>query len=139
VDPRPYLNSDRAGCLLLFDALGIPGREAFERFLDSTAHFTVLEHDGVIAGCGGFTIDADSKAATLVWGMIRNDLRRLGLGRFLLMYRLRQITQSGLDIAFVHLTAPAGMAGFYEKQGFKRQPSTSGETVELVMKMKVCP
>ena len=92
MEPRPYLSSsDRAGCLALFDGDQPAEREAFARFLDDCgpSTFTVLEHDGGLVGCGGWTIGTDG-AAELVWGTIRRDMRRLGLGRFLLLYRLAQ-------------------------------------------------
>lgn len=140
MEPRPYsLSSDRATCLSLFDGGGAAERQQLEGFLDHSepAKFTVLEHDGAVVGCGGWVIDEDG-AAQLVWGVIRHDLRRMGLGRFLVMYRLRQITQSRQDIALVRASVPAEAVGFYEKQGFKRQVGGGGDRIELVMKLKVC-
>ncbi|HEY3835904.1 MAG TPA: GNAT family N-acetyltransferase [Bryobacteraceae bacterium] len=140
MDPRPYSStSDRSACLALLIGGKSAEHDEFARFLDDCdpAAATVLEHDGKIAGFGGWVIDEDG-AAELVRAVIRSDLRRMGLGRFLVMYRLRQITQSGREIAFVRARVPAEAAGFYEKQGFKRQPGGMGGSVELVMKMKVC-
>ncbi len=64
----------------------------------------------------------------------------MGLGRFLLLYRLREISKStaagGISIA--HLTAAHNDVAFYQKQGFKPSGSTDAEHVDLVMKLTVC-
>ena len=51
--------------------------------------YFVMEHEGSIAGCGGYFITGESAVARLVWGMVRRELQRHGLGRFLLLFRLR--------------------------------------------------
>jgi len=61
------------------------------------------------------------------------------LGRYLLLFRLREITKAG-GIQMVHLDAPQHSAQFYEKQGFKVTGIASGlDRVEMVMKLAVCP
>ena len=52
------------------------------------AHFVVIEHEGTVIGCGGYTSDGE-----LVLGTIRPDLRGQGLGRFLLLARSSGVTQ----------------------------------------------
>ena len=132
MDPRPYQPCDRDACLALADA---PTPE-FAAFLGNPANCTVLEHDGRVVGCGGFLISGNS--AILIHGVIHRDFRRMGLGRFLLLYRLRQISQSA---EFARVSCPPQFAPFYEKQGFRSQTDCrTGQTlVELVMKLKVCP
>jgi N-acetylglutamate synthase-like GNAT family acetyltransferase len=139
LEPRPYHPSDRDACLAVLDSNALPERAEFERFLDTSdgSNFTVLEHEGAIAGCGGFTIR--DGAATLLHGMIRSDVQRMGLGRFLLMYRLRQISKSGAAVQFVRAAVPPKWAPFYQKQGFKLRQPASGGTIELIMKLTVCP
>lgn len=139
VEPRPYQASDRDACLAVFDSSTLAGgRDEFEHFLDSgdAANYTVLDHEGSIAGCGGFTVE--NGVATLRHGMIRRDMRKMGLGRFLLMYRLRQITKSGFPVEFVKGRTTVQAASFFEKQGFKVQGTHDG-IVELLMKLTVCP
>jgi GNAT superfamily N-acetyltransferase len=138
VEPRPYQASDRDACLAVFDSTAVDGRDEFEHFLDSgyAANCTVLDHDGSILGCGGFSIE--NGVATLKHGMIRRDMRKMGLGRFLLMYRLRQITNSGTPVQFAKGRTTAQSAPFFEKQGFKVQRSHDG-VVDLLMKLTVCP
>ena len=139
MEPRAYTPPDRSGCLTVFDSNALEGRNGFEQFLDrGPANFTVLEHEGGIVGCGGYMIDARARSATLHHGMIRKDVQRMGLGRFLLLYRLRQITQSGLDIQHARLDTKPTAAGFYVKQGFKPFSPARESVVELVMKLTVC-
>lgn len=134
VEPRAYQPSDHAACLAIFDSNNpAAGRAEFEQFLDSQpANYTVLEHEGAILGCGGYGTGTDG-AATLHHGMIRRDSQRQGLGRFLLLYRLRQISRS--NVSFVRLCAPPETAPFYLKQGFK----PAGAAGSFVMKLTVCP
>jgi GNAT superfamily N-acetyltransferase len=134
VEPRPYRSADREACLAVFDSNApAGGREEFERFLEEGLDCTVLEHEGSIVGCGGFVIEGET--ARLVHGMIRRDMQRLGLGRFLLMYRLRQIAKAASPVKFVRVTVDAKWARFYEKQGFKPGPGGG----DLMMKLTVCP
>lgn len=92
--------------------------------------FFVLEHDGEIVGSGGYRVTGD--VGELLEGTIRPDLRRKGLGRFLLLYRLRQME----GVALVTVTTAAEHAGFYESQGFR--VAEAGEPTRLVKKMNVC-
>jgi len=140
MDIRPYNPADRHACLTIFDLTECRSpatREEFERFLEHpSGPYFVMEHDGSIIGCGGYTSGAAPGVASLVWGMIRDDVRGQGLGRFLLMYRLREIAREP-TIERVVVEVPAGMAGFFEHQGFK--PTVRREDrVELVKRLAVC-
>ena len=143
MDIRLYQEGDRPACLQVFDSLAPhlvdPNlRPAFEKFLDDPAGvYFVLEHDEAIAGCGGFALSSDRNTATLLWGMVRNDCRRLGLGRFLLLYRIREIGKAG-EPQMVRVEVPPQSAPFYERQGFRVQ-SAGKEWVELIKKLTVCP
>jgi len=123
----------------VFDSNALADREAFENYLDTgdPSFITVLEHEGTIVGCGGFSIEAGT--ATMHHGMIRRDVQRMGLGRFLLMYRLRKISKFGVPVQFARVTVDPKWAPFYGKQGFKSasQPA-GGATIELAMKLTVC-
>lgn len=129
MDIRPYIASDRNACLSIFDSNFEAGqRPEFERFLDRReGPYFVMEHEGAIVGCGGYL------GANLVRGMIRRDFQRLGLGRFLLMYRLRKLE----GIQMVRLETPRSAVPFFEKQGF-RVVSDCSDGVEMVKKMNVC-
>lgn len=129
MDIRPYVPADREGCLAVCSSA------SFAAFLEyPEGPFFVMEHDGAVAGCGGFTISGDT--ARLHWGMIREDQRSQGLGRFLLMYRLREIGKAG-DVQRVLAEVPSLYASFFEKQGFKLARVTQ-DTVEMVKKLAVC-
>ena len=124
MDVRPYLSSDRDGCIAVFDSnspdfFESEERRAFENFLDRlNGSYFVMEHDGAVAGCGGYLITEERTVARLVWGMVRRELQRQGLGRFLLLFRLREITKAGA-VERVRLDAPQHSAAFFQRQGFK--------------------
>jgi N-acetylglutamate synthase-like GNAT family acetyltransferase len=90
----------------------------------------VLEHEGAIVGCGGYALSPPS--ARLVGISIRPDARRQGLGRYLLMYCLREIGKAG-GIDVVTVEAPPESAGFLESQGFRPAGSAT-----YIKKLTVC-
>jgi N-acetylglutamate synthase-like GNAT family acetyltransferase len=102
----------------------------------------VIEHEGSVAGCGGY-VSEDKSMASLVWGMVRSDLHRLGLGRFLLLFRLRRISQT-MSVPIVRVGTSQHTMAFFEKQGFKavsveKDGFAPGiDRVEMVMKLAVC-
>jgi ribosomal protein S18 acetylase RimI-like enzyme len=144
VELRPYLSADRDSCLAVFDS-NAPGffdpcaRGEFEEFLDRrNCSYFAMEHEGAIVGCGGYAIERQKALARLVWGMVRSDSHKLGLGRYLLLFRLREITKAG-GVQTVHLETPRHSALFYEKQGFKIIGIGKDDRVEMTMKLVVCP
>jgi N-acetylglutamate synthase-like GNAT family acetyltransferase len=142
MDLRRYQTSDREGCLAVFDSNSpdfahARERAAFAAFLDNPpGPYFVLDHDGVIAGCGGYAFE-NPDLASLCWILVRRDLHRNGLGRLLVFSALRKITQDG-DPMMVRLRATPLTAAFFEKQGF-RAVETTGDGVEMSKKLKVCP
>jgi [ribosomal protein S18]-alanine N-acetyltransferase len=150
VDTRLCEPSDRVACLDVFDSLtpallDSTARPLFESWLDSAVGmYFVMEHEKLIVGCGGFSFSPDQNIATLRWGMIRSNYQKMGLGRFLLMYRIREIGRT--DTASLVLAHPPRQsANFYEKQGFRvngieREGCTPGiDCVEMIKKLTVCP
>ena len=150
MDIRPYLPSDRQACLAVFDS-NTPDffesheRSGLEEFLSSpNCSYFVMEHEGSIAGCGGYSISEEKALARLVWGMVRRDWHRQGLGRLLLLFRLREITKAG-GVQMVRLDTSQHAAPFFERQGFKvtsvaKDGYSAGlDRVELTMKLSVCP
>ncbi len=128
MDIRAYVATDREGCLAVCDSIG-GDHGAFAKALGEIRFF-VAEHDGAIIGCGGFAIDGAT--ARLLHGMVHRDWQRQGLGRFLLFYRLREISKAA-EVAFVTAAPPEDAAGFYEKQGFRRENGV------MIKKLTVCP
>ncbi len=150
MDLRPYLPSDRSACLALFDS-NVPEffdpaeRAGFESFLDRPdCRYLAMEHDGAIVGCGGYALDTEAGLASLVWGMVRRDSHKLGLGRFLLLFRLREIGKAG-GIRMVRLDTSQHAAPFFRKQGFKDTGMVANgyapgfDRIEMAMKLVVCP
>ena len=137
MDMRRYEPDDRASCLGVFDSLApalldAAARPGFEAWLDrNEGPFFVMEHDEIVVGCGGYSLSPDQSTATLRWGMIRADAQKMGLGRFLLMYRIREIGRAG-TVGVVSAHPPQASAGFFEKQGFR------SNGVDLVRKLTVC-
>jgi N-acetylglutamate synthase-like GNAT family acetyltransferase len=135
MDPRPYTQADQPHCLEICDPTE---RKSFEDFLATNpANYFVLEHNQQILGAGGYVLSGNATQANLVWGMIRKDLRGQGLGRFLLMYRLREIGKTN-TVQTVRVSTTQPTAPFFEKQGFKIA-SVNQDRVELIKKLTVCP
>jgi N-acetylglutamate synthase-like GNAT family acetyltransferase len=139
---RPYVSADREACLQVFDSnvpafLNAASRVDFETFLDHPpGPYFVMEHDGRVLGCGGYKVTPESGHGELVWGMIRNDAQRLGLGRLLLMFRLREVGKVG-GIHSVRAETSRQAARFFEGQGFKMAGAVENR-VEMVKKLTVC-
>ena len=144
MDARRYDPSDREDCLGVFDSLTPPppefvNRPGFEAWLDdNAARNFVLEHDESLVGCGGYSLSPDGSVAVLRWGMVRADCQKMGVGRFLLMYRIREIGKHS-EAQTVLVQVPRNAVGFYEKQGFRRNGGdTALEWQEMVKKLAVC-
>jgi N-acetylglutamate synthase-like GNAT family acetyltransferase len=143
MDVRPYQPSDRPACLAVFHSL-IPALldpatlPLFEAWLEKPAGpYFVMEHEDSVVGCGGYSFSPDETAATLQWGMVHRNSQKQGLGRFLLLYRIREIGKAGTaSLVFAHPPRPS--AGFFEKQGC-RVNAPGPDRVELIKKLTVCP
>ena len=137
MDIRPYSPADRDACLEIFNSnLPLAGRPLFEAFLDGALPpFFVAEHDSKIVACGGFEINGET--ARLQWGMVHSKWQRQGLGRFLLFYRLREITRNA-SVQMVNLECPRQAVPFFASQGF-REVSGDGNEAVMVKRLAVCP
>ena len=149
MDVRAYELTDREACIAVFDS-NLPDffqpheRGRFEIFLGApTCPYFVMELEGKIVGCGGYSLSDQEAVARLVWGMVQREWHKQGLGRFLLMFRLREITKSG-GVETVSLDTSQHSAPFFERQGFKvmsvdRDGIGPGlDRVAMVMRLKVC-
>ncbi len=130
---RKYAMEDREGCLGIFDScFPTETRAAFIAIIDGSAEsFCVAEHDGEIVGCGGYSIHGE--AARLHWGMVGRKWQRQGVGRFLLFYRMREITKNA-SVQVVGLRAPLEAVPFFLKQGFRE----AGPEGEMIKRLVVC-
>lgn len=131
---RDYKTGDRDTCLSLFDS-NIPKyfhadeRSIFSDCLESADFLPprlraagapegcmyVAEEDGTIVGCGGWFLDGD--VAVLSWGIVRQSLHRKGIGRFLLLERLKVIQLDGRAKSVRVRTTPS-VQGFFERASF---------------------
>lgn len=147
MDLRAYTPADRDACLAIFDSNAArffqPGdRREYEEFLHQVDAYFVMEHDSAILGCGGYRIS--DGIARLTWGMVHGDWHRRGLGRLLLLYRLREISKIGAA-PLVELTTSQFTAPFFERQGFKRMQiikdgyAAGVDRLHMAMKLTVCP
>ena len=148
MDLRAYCPADREACLEVFDSntprfFDRSERAGFESFLAAPmCSYFAMEHEGAIVACGGYGIEEDGKTASLVWGMVRADLHRRGLGRFMLLFRLREIGKTRVEL--VRVATSQHTAVFFQKQGFKaisvqKDGYAPGiDKIEMVMKLAVC-
>lgn len=97
----------------------------FIAFLDSDIedNYYVVEKEGEIVACGGIFLTDDGQEAGLSWGMVRSDLHRTGIGRFLTEYRIDLLKKVYPGKVYKVDTSQYS-AGFYVKRGF--------ETIEVI-------
>ncbi len=149
MDILPYQPEHLNACLQVFDSntprfFAPAERDRFEAFLQQpNCPYSVMEHESAVVGCGGYFVNAQQGEARLVWGMVHANFHGLGLGRFLLMARLREIGKLG-EIPMVSLETSSASAPFFEKQGFKMIRTTPDgigpglDRVEMVKRLTVC-
>ncbi|GAA0477237.1 GNAT family N-acetyltransferase [Parasphingorhabdus litoris] len=144
---RPYAVTDKAACLALFDS-NVPRyfdaseRPGFVTFLNEPGgDYFVIEQDGTICGCGGFS-RAERGQACFTWGMVDNARHGSGLGRLLAEYRLRAIEASGVFEEAELFTTPQ-IAPFFAKFGFEKQGvekdgfAPGMDKVQMIKKLKI--
>ena len=120
---EPYSSNHRSACVAIFES-NIPEfvtkreRGPFSSFIDKRAcpYFVVKTAQDVIAACGGY--DAQPGEARLCWGLVRQDLHRRGIGRFLLRSRLVRIYDACGDTV-VRMDTCQLTCAFFELFGFR--------------------
>jgi GNAT superfamily N-acetyltransferase len=121
---REYRESDRPAVLAAFRSnvpLHFPASE--EAWLVSALDepdgpFFVIEDDGEVVGFGGYELSEFYNLGTLVFGLLRADRHRTGLGRMLLAHRLLAMAASPQRPRYVTIDTHPHVAGFYERHGF---------------------
>jgi len=121
---RPYTSGDKDACIEIFMSntprfFGIEEVVEFRQFLETLpcAYFVATQNDEVVA-CGGHGYHEKKQAVVLAWGMVRADLHKHGLGKFMLVERLKQIYKD-FGEAFVQIDTSQHSKGFFEKYGFE--------------------
>jgi N-acetylglutamate synthase-like GNAT family acetyltransferase len=129
---RAYEPNDREACLRILDS-NVPeyflasDRDEVATFLDDlerlgVRYFVVEDDAGKIVACGGVGVDDSTKDARLCWGMVERARHRQGIGRMLLVERLRAAMSLGAKTA--SLATISKVEGFFAHEGFT---FTSGE------------
>lgn len=120
---RPCSPGDTAGCLEIFDSNTPPffdpsERAYFVKFLEENpCPYFVLEQAQAVVACGGYCEDAQG-GMLLVWGMVRRDLHRQGLGKDLVRQRVQRILQAHPG-APIRLETSQYTQDFYGRLGFR--------------------
>lgn len=129
---RPYRDSDRDAVLHAFRS-NVPAHfpASEEAWLASALDepdgpFFVIEEDGEVVGCGGYELSDFYDLGTLVFGLLRADRHRSGLGRRLLAHRMVAMAADPDRPRYVTIDTHPHVAGFYERHGFHVLASWSG-------------
>jgi len=118
---RTCTPADHAQCLRVFDSntpryFAPAERAEFASFLQAaTTDFLVLEHEGVVVGCGGWYVRASE--GRLCWGMIHQALHRQSAGSALLRARIDRLF-SATRVDRVGLETSQHSAPFFARFGF---------------------
>jgi ribosomal-protein-alanine N-acetyltransferase len=126
---RPYTTADRQDCIAAFES-NMPQffmqheLPDFENWLqrqekaDTTLEqYYVAEQDGKVIACGGYYIEPDKQSARMTWGLVHNSLHKKGIGKALILHRIKAI-QSIAPSATIGLDTTQHSFSFFEKLGF---------------------
>jgi N-acetylglutamate synthase-like GNAT family acetyltransferase len=121
---REYRPEDREACLDVYrsnEDLLPPALELlYEEWLEmGTSYHLVIEREGKILACGGLEIDGDRNANSMVYGKVRRENHRQGLGTLLMLSRLA-LVPGDHDPAYAGLETSVGNELFFLKLGFER-------------------
>lgn len=124
---RSYRPTDFSACLSIFDG-NVPRffsseeRVEFIQFLGTIDHATVpylvFTLDGSVIACGGLSINAATRTASLSWGMVDEAYHRCGFGTRMTEERLN-LARSLPDLVEITLATSQHTYEFYERHGFK--------------------
>lgn len=124
---QTYQKKYRKDVLQVFESnfpkyFGDEDRDWLIEFLDEPdgPNFVVLDDTKVI-GFGGYEISDFYNRAVLTFGMMHSEYHKLGLGKYLLAYRLLHIAeQKELPTNYVTVDTTPSVARFFEHFGFKQ-------------------
>ena len=120
---RNFAPADLSACLATFDS-NVPEffvpteRAAFASFLAALpGPYLVVEETGEVVACGGYAVAPGTTTADLCWGMVSRARHQSGLGRLLLVARLKHIGADA-SVRDVALNTSQHTRGVYERLGF---------------------
>lgn len=121
---RPYISSDQAAVLQLFDG-NIPQyfdkteRAGLVHYLENeTEDYFVVEEQGEIVGAGGINYEPQTKTAVISWDIIKPNQQGKGIGRKLTQHRIQHINIKD-EIEKIIVRTSQHTDKFYEKMCFK--------------------
>jgi GNAT superfamily N-acetyltransferase len=122
---REYSPADRDAVLAAFRS-NVPAHFAAceEPFLEETlvqpdGPLFVVDNGLTVVGFGGYEISDFYNRGTLVWGLVRADRHKQGLGRLLLAHRLRHMAEAKDRPRWAAVDTTPHIAGFYQRCGFE--------------------
>ena len=101
-------------------SFGVEEADEFQQFLETLpcAYFVITQNGGEVVACGGHGYHGKKQAVVLAWGMVRADLHKHGLGKFLLLERLKLIYKDFAETR-VQIDTSQHSQGFFKKFGFE--------------------
>ncbi len=124
IEIRPYIPSDQAAVLELFDAntplyFDKTERKGLIDYLENEREdYFVVEEDEKLMGAGGINYELQTKTAVISWDIIKPSEHGKGIGRKLTEHRIQHInTKQEIDKIVVRTSQHTYK--FYEKMGFK--------------------
>lgn len=123
---RLYRKEDRESIIELF-CLNTPSYFAIEEKEDLIEYlakyieeYFVIELDNSVLGCGGinFKTENNIKVGVISWDIIHPDYQGLGLGKKLLMFRLKLLKENK-NIQKIQVRTSQHVYKYYERMGFK--------------------
>ena len=129
---RPYLHTDKESCLAVFKSnmpkFFAPHELAdFDKWLDNQHdrhtigginEYFVVELDGEIIACGGYSFNKERNESRMTWGMVKNDMHKQGIGTMFLKYRIEAVRDQYPGSA-ISLDTTQHSYPFFETLGFK--------------------
>lgn len=123
---RDYQVADLEACLAVFDSnmpkyFAASEREEYLEFLndpDDRQQYLVLEQDKKIVGCGGYYVATNANWGGLSFGMVTRDLHGTGLGKKLLLTRLKRLAEFQ-EVQEIILDTSQYIFRFFQKLGFE--------------------
>ncbi len=121
---RDYTPRDHDACMEVFQT-NVPKffkpheRDEFRDFLNALPGPYLVFDDRAyrVLACGGYAFRENGTVADLCWGMVRQELHGLGLGRVLTHKRIQRILRD-VRVTEITLHTSQHTTGFYERLGF---------------------
>jgi len=124
---RPYQKKDKMDCLDIMyenipDYFDEEESDDFRQFLENClpSYYVIPNKAGKLVACGGIELLNQGYTAELRWVMVRNNYKRRGLGRCLMLYSLMNFLEK-YDIKEVKIRTSQFAYKFFEKLGLQTE------------------